>query len=371
MRKLFWLVFFLVTAAVLTVGVVLYARGYRPNIKEKTLEPSGIVSIKSQPDKARVFINGEEKGTTDLDISDLSPGKYTVKITKEGFSSWRKEVPVKKEKVNLLEVVLFPIAPSLKALTFTGVIKPVASPTGNRIVFAIKEPQDKAGLWSLDLASSSLPLSFFTKDLAKLVSDTKELTFSSSTYEFSPDGKQLLLQVSGQYMFFLLDTTKENKDPKEVTLDLDKIKEDWTKKRISNTNNALKALGKEAESTALGLANITFSPDKTKFFGSRADGSALAFDAKPEVNGDQKTRLVDLPKATRYLWYPNNHCILLVNNNAISIMEIDGTNNVPIYTGNFDPNLVVPWPDGSKIVIATNLNSAASSLPNLYAIELR
>ncbi|OGY25462.1 MAG: hypothetical protein A2Z24_01975 [Candidatus Woykebacteria bacterium RBG_16_44_10] len=371
MKKLSGLALFLITALLLTVGIVLYARGYRPNIKEKTLDPTGIVSIKSQPSDAEVFINGEEKGTTDLDIPNLSPGKYTIKITKEGFSSWGKEIEVKKERVNLLEVVLFPLAPSLKALTFNGGSEPIASPDGKRIVFAIKEPQDKSGLWSLDLTSGPLTIPFFSKDLTKLVSDTKEIAFSSSTYEFSPDGKQLLLQMSGQYMFFLLDTTKENKDPKEVTLDLDKTKKAWTKKRTSDTNNALKALGKEAQSAATGLTNITFSPDKTKFIGSRADGSALVLDSQAQVNGDERTKLVDLPKADRYLWYPNNQCILLVSNNAISIVEVDGTNNAPIYTGNFDPNLVVPWPDGSKIVITTNLNAAASGLPNLYAIELR
>src|SRR3990170_9018758 len=158
MRKLSGLSLFLVTAFLLTVGVTLYARGYRPNIKEKTLEPTGIISIKSQPSDAEVFIDGEKKGTTDLNIPPLSPGKYTVKITKEGFSSWSKEIKVKKERVNLLEVVLFPLAPSLRALTFNGGSGPMASPYGKRIVFAVKEQKNKAGLWALDLTSSPLPI---------------------------------------------------------------------------------------------------------------------------------------------------------------------------------------------------------------------
>ncbi|KKU12215.1 MAG: PEGA domain protein [Candidatus Woesebacteria bacterium GW2011_GWA1_45_8] len=370
MRKLSGLVLFLTTALVLTVGVILYARGYRPNLKEKSLEPTGIVSIKSLPDGGEVLINGEKKGTTNLDIQNLSPGKYEVKISKEGFSTWSKEVLVKKEAVNLIQVVLLPIAPSLQSLTFTGVGSPVASPVGDKIVFTIKEPKERAGIWALNLSTNPLPF-FFAKDLNKLVTDTKEFSFSTSSYEFSPDGRELLVKIADQHIFFLLDTSKENKDPKEATLDLEKIKEDWDKAEASNTKSNLKALGKEAESISSTLAKLVFSPDKTKFFGVQPNGLAVVFDAKPQPNGNQKPRATNLPKASRYLWYPDSRHVILVGTNAISVMEVDGSNNVTIYTGSFDPSLVVPWPDGSKIVIATNLNTQATSLPNLYAIELR
>lgn len=370
MKRLFGLVIFVISALALTTGIFFYARGYRPNFKDKTLKPTGIVSIKSQPSGAAIYINGEQKGTTDADIADLSPGKYQIKITKDGFSAWEKEISVKKEVVNLVEVVLFPTAPSLQALTFTGVLNPVVSPTSDKIIFALTSPRDKAGLWAFNLSSNPLPL-LSSKTLNRVASDTSQIAFSSSTIEFSPDGKQLLAEISGQHMFFLLDSSKENKNPKEVTLDLDKIRQDWDKKLTSDTSGWLKSLGKEAETAALGLTNLSFSADKTKFLGSRADGSTVLFDSKPEPADSQKTALINLPKAAKYLWYPDSRHVILVNNNVISIIEVDGTNNMPIYTGNFDPGLVDPWPDGSKIVISTNLNNQVSSLPNLYAIELR
>ena len=390
MKKLFGILAFLAAALLLTTGIIFYARGYRPNLKEKSLQGTGIVSIKSKPQGAAVSINGEQKGTTDLDITDLSPGKYKIKITKEGFSTWEKEEEVKKEAVNLIEAVLFPVAPSLRALTFTGVASPLASPVGDKIVFALSGPKEtaglparpaggparpaggpdgKAGIWALNLSTSPLP-SFFVKDLVQLASDTKEFAFSSGEYQFSPNGKQMLVKLAGQSIFFLLETSKKNENPKEVTLDVDKIRQDWNQKASSDTKNQLKSLGKSAETTASGLTNLAFSTDKNSFFGLTADGLVVLYAGKPEPNGSKPPKIFNLPKAEKYFWYPDNKHVILVNKEAISITEIDGTNNVTIYTSNFDPNFLAPWPDGSRLVIATTLNSSISSLPNLYAIEL-
>ncbi|MCK5612358.1 PEGA domain-containing protein, partial [Candidatus Pacearchaeota archaeon] len=215
MKKLAGIIIFLVVVLVITAGIVLYARGYRPNLENGSIEATGIVSIKSQPKGATVYVDGEEKGTTNLDLPDLAPGTYDVKIVKEGFSSWRRDVEVQKENLNLIDATLFPIAPSLRALTYTGVFNPIASPQMDKIAFALLEPEDKAGIWVLDISSSALP-SFFTKDLTMVVADNEEVTFSSSNYEFSPDGKQLLVTVGKNKSFYLLYAGKENDYPEEV-----------------------------------------------------------------------------------------------------------------------------------------------------------
>ncbi|OGY25369.1 MAG: hypothetical protein A2Z11_00750 [Candidatus Woykebacteria bacterium RBG_16_43_9] len=370
MKKILGIIAFLIAAAALTVGIAFYARGYRPDLDGRSIQGTGLVSIKSNPDGAKVFINDEEKGTTNVDLPALKPGKYLIKITKDGFSTWEKEVEVKQEAVNQIEAVLFPVAPTLRALTFTGVKNPLTSPVGDKIVFSILEPEDKAGIWVLNLSSSPLP-SFFTRDLASLVSDDDENKFSAASYEFSPDGSQLLVNVGNNGSYFLLDTSGDNENPKEVTLDVDKLKEDWENQLDVSEKKSLEKLGLEALNLASTLTNIDFSPKKDKFTGRKENGVPVLFDSDPGLAPNQEPTFYNLPKAKGYLWYPDGKHLILVNDASISIMDSDTRNNVTIYTGNFNPDFVAPWTDGSKIVITTSLNTSLRKIPDLYAIELR
>lgn len=370
MKKLAGLVFFLVLASILTVVVVFYARGYRPDFNDRTVQATGIVSIKSSPEGAVVFINDEEKGKTNIDIANLKPGTYTIGLVKEGFSTWEKEIVVKKEAVNTIEAVLFPVAPSLRALTFTGVKNPLSAPDGKRIVFLLEEPKEKAGVWSLNLSTSPLP-SFFTESLIFLAVDTQEARFSASTYEFSPDSKQLLVKLPEVEQYFLIDPSKRNEDPKEVTLDLEKIKKTWEDQSEARLDSFLKPLGKTAQNLASGLTSLSFSPDRTKFLGKKGGGPTVVYDSKPAADPNAKPITYNLPPAETYSWFPDNDHVILVQEASVSIVELTGANKITIYTGSFARNLVVPWPDGSRIVVVANFNSALNKLPNLYAIELR
>ncbi len=368
MKKIFGIVFFLLIVGALTVGIVFYARGYRPDGTK--IQATGVVSIKSSPDGAQVYIDGESKGSTNLDLPNLKPGKYVIKITKNGFSVWEKEIEVKKEAVNKIEAVLFPISPTLRALTFSGVVNPVISPNGEKIVFSVTESEENAGIWILNLSTSPLP-AFFTKDLEKLAGDEEENVYSSSSYEFSPTGGQLLVTMKDGKRFLLFESLSENQNPKEVTLDIEKIREGWEKDRSVSEKNSLEKLGVEALVLAETLTNLQFSAKKDKFIGSNADGTSVLFDSNPGLAPNQDSAIYKLPKAKKYLWFPDGEHLIIVNEGSISIMDADTKNNVTIYTGDFDPGLIIPWPDGSRIVITTSLNTSVRKTPDFYAIELR
>jgi hypothetical protein len=370
MKKLIWIIIFFAVVSLITAGIVLYARGYRPNLKNGSIEATGVVSIKSKPDGATVFVNGEEKGSTNLDLPDLKPGIYNIEIVKDGFSSWVRDVEVKKENLNLIEATLFPTAPSLRALTYTGVNNPVAPPKKDKIAFSLLEPEEKAGIWVLNLSTSALP-SFFTKDLTLVAADSNEVKFSSASYQFSPDGKQLLVTIGKNERFFLIDSGKENEKPKEVTLDVAKIRDDWKKKTTQEREGNLSSLGKKAELLAATLTNLSFSPDNAKFLGRKNNGVAVLYNSDPSPAPNQEPQIYNLPKAESYIWYPDSEHVILVKDGSISIVEADGKNNVVIYTGSFEPGFLTPWPDGRKIVIATSLNTQVTKLPNLYSIELQ
>ncbi len=90
--------FFLLAAAVF-VAIVL-ARGYSFNLDTRNLIPTGILVATSDPDGAEVLIDGKLKTATNNTIN-LPPGKYDIKIQKDGYTPWEKKVEVKKEEVFL------------------------------------------------------------------------------------------------------------------------------------------------------------------------------------------------------------------------------------------------------------------------------
>lgn len=55
----------------------------------------------------------------------------------------------------------------------------------------------------------------------------------------------------------------------------------------------------------------------------------------------------------------------------ISIIEIDGSNKAEIYYGSVEPNVVVPWPDNSRLVVISSFPTQTASQPNLYGINLK
>ena len=117
---------------------ILYAKGYRFGFQENqvTISSRGLLVTNSDPSGAQVFIDGELKTATNNTLS-LPPKKYLVEIKKEGFIPWQKEIIIEKEIVSQIEAFLVPLAPSLTALTFSGVVTPVISPDFSKIVYIV------------------------------------------------------------------------------------------------------------------------------------------------------------------------------------------------------------------------------------------
>ena len=99
----------LITAGIfilILIAVIAYARGYRFNFQEGKVTSTGILSVNSSPNAAKVYINGELKGATDINLT-LPYGTYTVEVKKDGYTDWRKEVNLKGEIVMSMDAHLF------------------------------------------------------------------------------------------------------------------------------------------------------------------------------------------------------------------------------------------------------------------------
>ena len=72
---------------------------------------------------------------------------------------------------------------------------------------------------------------------------------------------------------------------------------------------------------------------------------------------------------TNIQWFPDSYHLIITTDKSIDIVEYDGTNRTTVYSGPFDPSLVYPWPDGSRLI--TLIKFSPQTPPNLYTIKLK
>jgi hypothetical protein len=70
-------------------------------------------------------------------------------------------------------------------------------------------------------------------------------------------------------------------------------------------------------------------------------------------------------------WFPTSRHLVIAMEGKIDILEYDRTNWVTVYAGPFIDGFMMPYPNGSRIIVLTNLNAGVSKYPNLYTVNLR
>src|SRR3972149_10697064 len=94
----------------LTAGIFLYTAGYRigkdADDNQVDITQTGMINVKSSPDGANVYLNGELRTATNGAIAGLASGKYNLRILKSGFVVWEKEVEVFSQLVTDINAVL-------------------------------------------------------------------------------------------------------------------------------------------------------------------------------------------------------------------------------------------------------------------------
>jgi hypothetical protein len=103
-----FIILFFITAPV----VVLYTAGYRWNEKKVRLEKVGIIFLRSHPSGADIYLDGKLRSEhTSARLRNLLPSTYEVKVTKDGYSDWKKDLPVSSAKTTFAEgIVLWKVA---------------------------------------------------------------------------------------------------------------------------------------------------------------------------------------------------------------------------------------------------------------------
>lgn len=360
---------FIITLATLIViglsaGVaVLLTKGYTFSPKTGKLVGTGIITVTSTPDSASVYIDGHLNTATNATISGLAPKKYIVKVIKEGFIPWEKEVEVKEGLVTDIKITLFPAIPTIYPLTYNGVRSPTLSPDGRKLAFIVPistgsaQATKKAGVWvwTFDIDQ---PIAFARGAQPHQISQSIGTDYTNASLKWSPDSKQVLATVNKNN--YLLEDNGINSDPRDITPVLASTLNSWedeTKEKEAARVLTIKDLG--TRKIASGSANLKWAPDETKFM-----ADLKVYDL--EIN-----KQYDIPQAISNFWLPSSRHIVLVEKDQISIVEFDGTNKSVIFAGKFEDSLVFAWPDASRLTFVSSFPTPTASEPNLYGVNLK
>jgi hypothetical protein len=250
----------LLVVGVVALGASYYARGYRFDSTTGSVEPNGILVLKSVPDSAQIFINGQLKTATNATIP-LPPNTYDVTMKKEGFMDWNKRVTIDKEVVTEATAYLFRSAPSLSSMTFSGITTVIPNDDLSKIAYVVPPSsnsldEDNAGLWVMEILN--LPLGFSREPRKVTDGDLTDATWS-----WSPDGSQILLTTkTGVY---LLPSNTLTVQSKRINIANTKaqILANWETQYQTKLDSDLTLLPEEMQDILKRKAKaIAFSPDE-------------------------------------------------------------------------------------------------------------
>lgn len=240
------ILFSLITILVLGIGTLIgifLVQGNTVDIKSKKVVQTGVLVVNSVPNGAAIYIDEHFTNTTNTSISFLPSKKYKVRLTKEGYIPWEKEINVNNQIIAEVEAILWPATPAPNPITNTGAVNVHVSPDGQKIAYAIRySEKDKAGLWVMDMAKRTV-FSGPSTDFTQITKNTSQTDYSNAKITWSPDSKQILatLQESSNQETrftrnYLLDITKMNDNPIDETLTKENLLSEWHVEYVKKQN---------------------------------------------------------------------------------------------------------------------------------------
>ena len=196
---------------VLAISFILIAAvaGWRIN-SDFSVEQNGLVSVHTKPTDATVFIDGKEQYQRTNMSKMLSGGKHTVKIEKEGYESWEKEVEITPGWLLRLEYPrLFKIDREKKSVK-----------DFEKLDFLYVSPNRTAAILSTDGTTEWIVANDFNANNPKfkkinvsgIFKDTSEGKFNHKikSITWNKDGEKILLNVDNEWGIIDLKDTKNS-----------------------------------------------------------------------------------------------------------------------------------------------------------------
>lgn len=260
-------VYTLFSFTIIVLGTLLaieYAKGrYRVSV-DGIVQGAGLLSTNSFPTGAEVFINDRLVTATD-DTLYLEPGLYEVKMSKDGYAPWQKTVEITPELVTQTNARLFPIAPSLSALTFAGAENPLPSPDGQKILYytASQSAERRNGLYVMEL-SNNLPIAL-QRGPRQIAEDVPEYDLANAQYIWSPDSGEIIILSESKEMLLSIDRLSDLRSMSDIRFQKRQILSEWEYEMYVREREFLADFPPEILQIAtMSAKNVYVSPDKKR-----------------------------------------------------------------------------------------------------------
>lgn len=366
----------------ITTILFLYTYGFRVDSLENQnvdLTKTGMISAKSIPDGASVYIDEKLITATDDTVPGITPGIHTLKITKNGFTTWQKDIEVFEEFVTDITAILVAQSPRFEPLTTTGARSPQISPTLSKLAFFSQDPEDP-GIWVIPLSQGGLSL--FKSNPNVVLEDTVLTKYSEGlSIEWSPEEDSLLVEGNSG-IFYLVDLETSSA---EAVGSPDIIKDEWDaallEKRLEFTDQII--LSQEIKDLAVSKQAM-WSPDEKKFLYTDDSGEFIQYKVynmeEPLPVGETRETTVFTTNSSdpqpAVSWYSDSFHLISVEGNiavdkkgTIYITRIDGTNKTELYNNTLHSDAVYSAPGGDKVIIWTSFKSGDQT--DLYTVSIR
>jgi len=189
----FLILIFFVSAAVVAVFL---SQGRRLDGTEGIVITS-IINLNTLPEDVNVFINDKKVDRVDGRVENLDPGTVSLKVTKDGYTTWEKQVELQGGVVKDVNVQLFPENLELTALTQTNINKAVFVKDSEYIFYSVLSSANTSdlGIWKLKLSRNLLNLTENKPTKIISLDQTKATTLLQSDYEIkvSKDNSRFVL----------------------------------------------------------------------------------------------------------------------------------------------------------------------------------
>lgn len=380
---------------------IFWARGFKPNFKNGTIERTGLIVASSVPTGAQVYLDNRLTSATNTNIAYLAPKTYSVRIQKDGYTTWQKDIEIKADLATEIKALLFPLAPEIKPLTTTGAASPSLSSDYSKIVYGVGG--DHGGAYIIEMSDTPFPFRSGPKQIAK---NQIGFDFSKAKFIWGPDSKQLIAYFQNEQgqatSNLLIATDKSNDELRDITGSLTATLSSWQQDLVTHAQTQalpvpqdIKSATQEANITASPTPTLVsptaqlnyyptgliFSPDEEKILYKDKTGKYKVYDLKTK----KESALGDIADIVNISWYPDSNHLVIAQKDLISIIEADGANKMTIYSGKFEDarppatdaagfvgqGFVFAHPSGTKIIILTTLTQTEGTPSNLYSINLR
>lgn len=155
MRRIFVASGYALGAAVIIFGTILliaFGNGYSYDFKTGRLVHRGLLLLESKPSGGQITVNGKEIKKDTPYRQSYEGGQYDLKVTRDGYKTWTKQVEIIPSRVTATQYVL--LMPERfeteEVAKFKAVEQFTATRDRSRIAFVVPGNENDSGLWVMN-----------------------------------------------------------------------------------------------------------------------------------------------------------------------------------------------------------------------------